>query len=242
MKTSLIIALLLITSLLLTSCNSDAPSSSSETPPKSVYQAFPNKPVKEVIEAPTHQKEVAELIKKSKAITNYQYTFHSSIRNEFGNLQEQTPYAAYHKDNQIKKVYSPLIKLNREFYYDSVYLFEGRAVAVCSSSAVLCEENFNLPVNISYEQEQLKMTPKDLILTIPFEAKKVREEIFENRNLDVLEYKENSKRVRLSVDTYSGLPLKKIIYANDDEGTILEEYIFYHLALGDVKTKDITLP
>ncbi|MBU1973976.1 MAG: hypothetical protein KKH52_01110 [Nanoarchaeota archaeon] len=202
--------------------------------------------IKENVEAASHSSEVVELIEKSEKVNSYHYSFISLIRQSNNNYEEVATYQAYLKGDKIKKIYLSPVKLNQEFYYIDIYLNinEKTAVGTCSTNSVLCDDLDNQAFKLVYTSEKISPTPLDLLSALPLSAQKIGEETIENRKAAVLSYtNSDGKLEKLSVDTYSGIPLKQIIYQlEDDEEVVLEKNTFSLDGLNDVKNADVTLP
>lgn len=196
--------------------------------------------------ATEHTPEVAELIAESDDISSYHYSFRSMVRDNVGNFKETASYQAFIKGDKIKKTFISPKEFDNEFYYNQVYLDAQKRVAyaVCEGSGVLCEGFYNKARKISYNTEKISATPLDLIQSIPADAAKVEEETIENRKAAIIAYKNSQGQYeKLSIDTYSGIPLKQIIYTlEDDEEVILEKNTFSLDGINSVKNSDVTLP
>jgi len=200
----------------------------------------------ESVEDLEYDEAVADLMAKSEDTDNYKYFFQSSIRNKYGSYESGPSYEVYIKGEKVKKIYPREIKLKEDVYYNEVYLDldKEEAVGICTESGMNCKPIWDKAFELDYPTEKLLMTPWKLIQNIDPETEEVGSEVFDNRNLLILEY-DNAKgeKEKLSVDKYSGLPLKRVVYTyEDDEKIILESYTFTMLAVGGVKNVDITLP
>lgn len=200
----------------------------------------------EIVAKPAYQREAADLIAKSSQVTSYHYLFQSRFLNSYGNYENKVAYRAYIKNNKTKKAYLDTIKLDQNSYYNDVYLdsSQEKAFGICSKLSVLCKPIQDKAYLIDYSKEKPEFTPLELIQSLDPKAKKVGEENFEHREVDILEYTdEKNQRVRLFVDRYRGLPVKRVISAyKDDEEIKLQEDTFTEMTLGDVKNADVNLP
>ena len=189
-------------------------------------------------------KEVAELVEKSKEISGYHYAFASRKRDTFGNYQDES-YSVVSKGNLVKKVYlSP--KAIEGGYSDLVYIDEAakKAVGVCANAqSVLCESRLNVKTNLPYEQHQLEVVPLSIIQQIDPAAKKIGVETVDSRSVAVLEYAVSGGKEKVYVDTYYGLPLQWDIYSiSGDEEILQKQYSFTRISVNDVKDAEVQVP
>lgn len=235
MKYTYLIVELLLVLMLVVSCAVKNESNEKTVPESTAPSVAP---------APQLSAEVNEIVQKSSTVTNYKYLFTSRIRSNVGNYRESS-YEVYIKDDQAKKVYLSPVKLREGAFYNEVYLdfTDHTAIGICTHEGVSCEEQGKKGLVLSYSEQALVKIPLDLIKNLSPETKKVGKERFDDREADILEYPVTGGKVRISVDTYSGIPLKWDVYDVDgDEEILREEDTFTQLVPGNIKAADLTIP
>lgn len=189
--------------------------------------------------------EIAALVNKGKAQTNYKYSFASRIRNRFGNYDESTKFDLYYKEGLAKKVYFNPQRKDANVFYTEVYInfADKTALGVCNSATVLCGASENKAFPLEYDEER-PLVLLHLLEGIGSDARKVRTAPFDKRTVMVVEYNNwQGKREQLSIDTYFGLPLQQEVFiAQGDEQISEKRYTFSSLIVGSIKNKDVTLP
>jgi hypothetical protein len=196
---------------------------------------------KEIVsEVKEHNSEVKEFIEKSFDVDNYKYAYSSSILNPNKLYYAEPTYDVYIKEDNIRKSYLSPVKIDRAYYSDIYLIGFEKALGVCSEVVLVCKGGEEA-VSLNYDEHKLKMTPLDLIQNIPNDALVVGLETFDNRKAKIFEYYLEGKKVRLSVDIYSGLTLKKLVYGfEDDDEVVLEKHYFRDLAVGNVRNADVS--
>jgi len=187
-------------------------------------------------EALEYDPEVKELIDKSVDAANYQYAYSSSILGVNKLYSPGPTYDVYIKGDKIRKSYLIPFKAG-EAYHSDIYLTGEEAFGVCSHPVIVCKGHEEA-VSLDYDTYKLEMTPRSLTQRVPYEAVVFGKETFDNRKAKILEYFEDGKKVRLTVDIYSGLALKKFVHLEDE---ILEKHYFRDLAVGNVKDADVSV-
>ncbi len=189
--------------------------------------------------------EIEELLTKGKDDTNYNYLFLSRVRDDYGNYNEAW-YTVFVKDKKAKKVYLDPKKLRGDIFYNEVYLDteKGTAIGICTTLGVLCEKILDKAYALDYSSEKVGVTPVDVLKKVGLNAKKVGEEVLDNRKTTLIEYTNfKGQKERLSVDNYFGLPLKQVIYlASGEEEIIAETTTFSKISVDNVRSADVTLP
>ncbi len=198
-----------------------------------------------IVQEAAYDPELAKLMDKSKGVNNYQYVYKLSKRNYGGNYIPEPTYTVYIKDNLIKKSYSEPQKTADGRYYNEVYLNTKAetAVMVCTLKSSFCDNDKGKKYEIRYESEKLKFTPKDLVQEMPASAIKFQDETFDGRSLKVFDViKDKVSKISVSIDTYSGLAIKRTVYDfKDDEEMVLEKHTFTNLELNNVKNAEVNL-
>ena len=180
----------------------------------------------------TYSSEVAALRNKGLAQAKYSYSFHSLVRDEFGNLQATADFDVVVFQDKVKKSYQSPQKRGSAYYTDFYIDNAARtAAAVCVQGGVLCQENFNNVKPMDYNSQKLEVTLKDVLDDIPPEAKVAESALVDNRKATVVQY----GNVKVYLDNYFGVPLKKQV--SDSEG-MTEEYTFSRFDIG-VKEEDV---
>lgn len=197
-----------------------------------VQEEVPEEVPEEVSE---YDAEVKALMDKSASVDNYQYDYSFSILQENKLYSIMRNYDVYIKGTRVKKSFTSPEKIG-EGYYNDVYLADDAAWGVCSQAVLDCRETGEAK-SLNYESQKLKMTPWSLTRGIPSSAKVVGKEKFDGRMAKIVEYYEDGKKIKLSVDEYSGLVLKKIVSLGDE---VLETYYFRDLSVGNVKYSDVS--
>ncbi len=160
---------------------------------------------------PMYDPIVNEFITKAKEVGAYRYTFDAS---------KGGTYDYYIYGQNAKKVYLVPIKLKGDVNYNEVYLDTQLqdAVVVCTKGVSSCTFAWKKAYDINYDLEKVDLTPLGIVANIPYSAKKVGEETFDNQKTSIIEYmNSNDKKERLWMDHYTGLPLKQVIYSVDVE-------------------------
>src|SRR3989344_7583320 len=265
-KTALIGSLILIlTLMLITAC------SSSDSEPSTSEQTITNQnqnPVKitnqydqitenteiqpssqaaeETLETPIYTKEVAELIEKSADITSFSYLYTSSVRDEYGNYDPEDDYEAQVKKNKIKKIYPEAKKLNSSTFYSEVYLDteQETAYVTCDFNSVICKDDKQKIYFIRYQAAKIDILPLEIIKNIPSSAAIVGTATINDRKATVLEYINSAgNKDKLSLDNYSGFPLKQESFIlEDDEELLLQRSAFNLKSFNDIKNADVNVP
>ncbi len=186
---------------------------------------------------PMYDPIVGDLIEKTKKIDNYQYTFDAS---------KGGTYDYYIYGQKAKKVYLVPIKLKGDVNYNEVYLDNPLqdAVVVCTKGVSSCTYAWKKAYQISYIKEKVDLTPLVVVANIPYSAKKVGEEVFDNQKTSIIEYiNGQDKKERLWMDHYTGLPLKQVIYSVDTEtgDKELVKHTFTRVIL-NIKKSDVMFP
>ncbi len=197
-------------------------------------------PERAVDSAPSYDKEVAALLDKGKGRTSYHYAFNYKVMDEFGNYRVKADYEVFVKNDKVKKVYIAPVKLNKEVFYDNVYLDNAAktALVTCVKTGSLCSPAYKKVYTADYEAEELPFTAVELLEKVPLDAQVTGTSALYGRSASIIEYGSE----RLYVDTYFGLPLKHEVYkVEGDQEIILEESTFTRLSV-DVKDGDVTVP
>ena len=254
MKKNYLLVGLLLTFLLITSCtpNPDSTSTSDQTKdqlpiPNQINKIMESQPKPTVIEASqVYSSEVAELIEKSANLNSYHYTFSSSKRNQYESYETVENYEAKIKENKIKKSYSTPVKLSNTLYYSEVYLDTETetALATCDLKTVLCDDNRLQARSLRYPAVKISVNPLEIIENIPKDAKVVGTENIGNRQATIIEYiNDEGNKEKLSIDTYSGFPLKQESFIQeDDEDVLLKKNTLNLKSFNNIKNADVTLP
>ena len=200
----------------------------------------------ETLETPIYTKEVAELIEKSADITSFSYLYTSSVRDEYGNYDPEDDYEAQVKKNKIKKIYPEAKKLNSSTFYSEVYLDteQETAYVTCDFNSVICKDDRQKIYFIRYQAAKIDILPLEIIKNIPASAAIVGTATINDRKATVLEYLNSAgNKERLSLDNYSGFPLKQESFIlEDDEEILLQRTTFNLKSLNDIKNSDVSLP
>lgn len=196
--------------------------------------------------APQYDPNVKVYLDKAEKVESYSYHFSSRVLNNFGNFEELKDYNAFVKGNQVKKVYLDQVKYKEGVNYDTVFLnlAEKTTFGVClEKGAVMCSGMDGKAFKIDYGREKL-VTPQELMELVPPSAKIVGEETIDRRNTVILGYiNARGQQEKLSVDKYSGLPMKRVVYQMEgDQEVVLEKTTFTQLSVGNVKSAEVTLP
>ncbi|MFH1682350.1 MAG: hypothetical protein ABIA37_00995 [Candidatus Woesearchaeota archaeon] len=253
MKSAIII--LALTLLLLTACVYEQQEKEDVTSePEQVVETTPTpttgqvevvKTVPTMPAAPQYAPEVKALLDKTKDITSFYYVFEGRKLNVNGNYEPRATYEAYYKEGKAKKVLSKAVKLQSAVYYNEVYLDDVKetAIGLCTKTSITCEDNLNKAYTLIYDEHDLEVTPLDLISEIPADAKRTEERFVNNRKATAIEYKENGNNVRMYLDNFYGIPLKKVIYTHEDDmELVLEDAVFNKIGENSVRTSEVTLP
>ena len=243
---------MLIVLLLLIACGSTSdeevvtrkeaglPSEPARTPPVVVIPSETAEPASAILSA-----DIAALVDKGKAQTNYKYSFASRSRNQYGNYDEATKFDLYYKEGLAKKVYASSQRRDTTTFYNEVYIdfAKKKAVGVCNSATVLCGSSENKAYPLEYDQER-PVVLLHLLDAIGSDARKLRVGLFDQRSVMVIEYSNwQGKREQLFIDTYYGLPLQQETYITQGDEQILEKRnSFTTMVVGSIKNKDVTLP
>jgi len=186
-----------------------------------------------------YDSEVLELIKKGENRDNFQYTYKYTYRESNGNYFSAPVFDLYMKENKVKKVYLSPIK-NDGVYYREVYFVDGKVLGVCDTKSVLCDDAEGMVYDI--QGEDLGVTPIDILDDLPYRAEVKGTEMFDGRKVTVVQYEEGDTKVKVYIDPYYGLPLKKVIYGfDDDEEIVLKRWEFTNIAAGNVRNADVSL-
>lgn len=253
-----LITILVLALILITACSSSTPEQAAAGlgPDQEQNQArIPNQydkitesqPSAQVAEeAPAYSAEVAGLIEKSADIASYYYSYSSSIRDEYGNYDQSDDYEAQVKNNKIKKSYLEPVRLNSSTFYSEVYLDAEQETAfiTCGLVTVLCEESRQKFYFIRYPAVKIRILPLEIIGNIPATAEKVSTETINGRQAIILEYVNSAgNKERLSLDSYSGFPLKQESFIlEDDEEILLQRSAFNLKSFNDIKNADVNVP
>ena len=200
--------------------------------------------VEKVVPAVQVDSEVAAIVEKSSSVTNYKYLFSSKIRNRV-ELYDEKKYDVYVANGVFKKVYSHPLKFQENIYYDQVYIDPAArtAVGICAAKGVSCEGLERKSFIVSYDAEKISLLPLDLLHSLPPQARKTGKELVDDRQASIIEYPVTGGKEKISVDDYSGIPLKwDVLTVNGDEETLQQEFTFTQLVVGNIKQSDITLP
>lgn len=239
-RSGLRVSLLLFLVVLVLACAvpEEAPQPGAVAPPKQVQQP-PAAPPPAALPTVSENldPEIASLVRKAQGIDNYQYNYDAHL---------SEGYTVYLKGNKAKKMYSSLVKLRINTYYDEVYVDQEQqtATAICSTLAnSFCIMVKNKAFRLNYA-EQAPVQPLDLLKDIPASAKRTGTEQVDNRATIMVEFiNEQGKLEKLSLDTYYGVPLKQEIYTvQGDEQTLQRKHLFTQLSVGTVKTAEVSLP
>ncbi len=227
---------IIVLSLFFISCTTPDVPESSPTPAPSIAPPSIEPPTIERVVPRVYVRDIDDLLSKSRGITNYRYFF------DAGKPQS---YDVFVRDQAIKKVYPTPRKLNAEVYYDTVYLDveERTAVTICTELGVLCGPTFKKAYTTSFEQEMVTPVLTNLINDVPYIAKVVGTEVFDNHNAIIIEYQNTEGlREQLSLDTYSGFPLRQRVFSSADDRSVVEHHTFTKLGVGNVLEEDLTFP
>lgn len=178
---------------------------------------------------------VGSLVRKAASkVDSYSFLYQSS--NNWDVIRDKY----FIKGDKMKIDLYDINLYNKRNYFDMVYLDMNlkSGVAYCEDRrhqrCIDPEREFE----ISYEDFMIK-TPKEWMLTIPTDAKVVSSETFDKRLTSVIEYiAADGVVVRVWADTFSGLPVQIIIYADEIENS-LERYGFRDLSVNSVKAADV---
>ena len=186
---------------------------------------------------PMYDPIVNEFITKAKEVGAYRYTFDAS---------KAGTYDYYIYGQNTKKVYLVPIKLKGDVNYNEVYLdtLLQDAVVVCTKGVSSCTYAWKKAYDINYDLEKVDLTPLFIVENIPYSAKKVGEEVFDNQKTSIIEYMNGQgKKERLWMDHYTGLPLKQVIYSVDVENgdKELAKHTFTRVIL-NIKKSEVVFP
>ncbi|MBI5133580.1 MAG: hypothetical protein HZA83_02605, partial [Thaumarchaeota archaeon] len=185
---------------------------------------------------PTYEPDVAVLLQKAHAVSSYRYTFDAA---------KSDTYDYFVNGNKVKKVYLEPVKIRDLIYYNEVYLDLNlkTAVGVCTKGVSSCTTAWKKAYPLSFEKEEVILTPLETIIDVPYSAHVVGEELFDGQETSIVEYINTQGRmVRLWMDQYTGLPLKQVIYSVDaDTEKELVKHTFTRVILG-VKKSEVTFP
>ncbi len=180
---------------------------------------------------------IAALITKGQKAENYYYRF---------DAHDRAGYKLWIKGTLLKKVYFNSVKLQRDVNYDTVYLDieKKTAIAACMTAGVSCNPVWGKYFTVDFAKEKPVPTPIELLEQIPATAVKVGSENYDNRAATIIEYTTAAgKIIKMSLDTFYGLPLKQEEYTLlGDERTLQEKHTFTQISVGNVKTAEVTLP
>ncbi len=245
---------LILTLLLITACTLTEKPISNENEAENDQLPLPNQ-ISEITEkiptiikeaTQTYSPEVTELIEKSANLKSYHYALTVTKRNQYRSYETVENYQAEVKDSKIKKSFPVPLDLNKNIYYSEIYLDTKKetALATCDLKTVLCDDNRLKIYSLSYPDVKINIKPLDIIKNIPKDAKQVGTERIDNRQAAILEYTNaEGNKERLSLDTYSGFPLKQesFILENDEE-IMSQKNVFNIKGLNNVKNSGINLP
>lgn len=195
----------------------------------------------------SYDPEIERLLNKAKPVENYQYYLTSRVRNKY-ETYDHVNYYAYIMPSKVKKVYPLPVKLSEEIYYNEVYLdlAAKKATLICTDKTFnACRKMEKEAYTAGYEEMKLSLTPKETIGEIPVGAVIKGEEVFNNRKALVITFNNmEGNEVRISLDQFSGLPIKRIVYASSEGDNLLtlEEYRFDKLGVRNVGESEVTLP
>jgi hypothetical protein len=186
---------------------------------------------------PMYDPIVNDFITKAKEVGSYRYTFDASK----GGM-----YDYYIYGQNARKVYLVPIKLKGDVNYNEVYFDTNlqNAVAVCTKGVSSCNFAWKKAYNVDYEKERVYLTPMSVVDNIPYSAKKVGEEVFDNQKTSIIEYVNGEgRKERLWMDHYTGLPLKQVIYSVDVENgdKELTKHTFTRVIL-NIKKSEVMFP
>ena len=202
-------------------------------------------PLQETLPEQQLDPEIEELIAKGRNAANYNYFFSSLVRDNYG-IYTETSYTVFVKEEKTKKVYLNPKKLRGDIFYNEIYLDNTKktAIGICTKIGILCEKILDKAYAVDYLSEKIDVTPAELLKGVGLNAAKVGEEVIDNRKTTIIEYTNaKGQKERLSLDNHFGLPLKQIIYeTSDDQEIILETNRFSKFSVGNVLTKEVTLP
>ncbi len=159
---------------------------------------------------PSYDPLVAGLMAKANEVGAYRYTYDAS---------KAGTYDYYISGEKAKKVYLVPIKLKGDVNYNEVYLDDALqdAKVICSKGVSSCTFAWKKAYDIEYSTENVELTPLSIVAVIPYSAKKVGEELFDNQKTSIIEYvNAQERKERIWMDHYTGLPLKQVIYSVDD--------------------------
>ena len=188
--------------------------------------------------------EVSILLDKSKTITNYRYKVYSAVRNQYDQMIQDPVMEITIKDNKVKVTYTSPEKEGNNLFYSEIYLSGNQSYGTCQKTTVLCKEFKEKYFSVDYSFEDLGELLLDYVEKVPSSADIVNSEVVKGRKADVLEYvNEVGNKEELSIDLYSGLPVKRIVYKTvDGEDLIQETSTFDLIYFKGIKDSDVSLP
>ena len=205
-----------------------------------VIKTVPTKPA-----SPEYSPEVQAFLDKAKEAASFYYLLEGRKLNNYGSYEPLEAYEVYYRSGKAKKILVKPVKLSTGEYYNEVYMDEKdeTAYGICTRTSIICEGNFNKAYPIPYSEQKLKVTPLVLLKEIPFDAKKTEQRMINNRQATAVEYKSGENNVRMYLDDFYGVPLKKIIYnQKDDREVVLEEISFSKIVINNVRSSEVSLP
>ncbi len=236
MRKEVYILSILVLSLFLISCAVPEVPESPPTPAPQPSTPRIEPPAIEKVITAVYVRDIGDLLAKSREEINYRYFFDAG---------QPLSYDVFVMGSKIKKVYQTPRKLNAEVFYNNVYLdVEARtAVTTCTEPGVLCGPTLKKIYSTAFGQEMVDPVLSALITNVPYNAKVVGTEVFDNHNALIIEYQNTEGlREQLSLDTYSGFPIRQRIFNSDDDRSVVEHHTFTKLGVGNVLEEDVTLP
>jgi len=187
--------------------------------------------------------DLMKLLDKGNEINSYAYSYKTKRKNSFGNVEEGDNYQVYIKNEKVKKIHAKFQKLNEDVFYNEVYLDNKKeeAFVVCTLVDVMCDKNRNTPHDIRYDYEKLGITPMTVLESIPKDAESAGSQTVNSRSSSAFRYDQYGKQIKVYLDKYYGIPLKKEIYKyNDDKTELIESYSFKIVSVKNVFNSDVT--
>ena len=131
-------------------------------------------------------------------------------------------------------------------FYSEVYLNneEETAFATCDLQTVLCNDNRLKISFIRYPAVKINLEPLQVMQNIPKNAQQVGTENIGNRQAIILEYiNSEGNKEKLSIDSYSGFPLRQESFIQeDDEEILLQKNNFELKGFNNVKNSEVSVP
>ena len=226
----------ILTLMLIISCTNSI--NMSEQPERSTQPEitvdFPSSiesPAQQDTSSPKQPQTSQNLLDKGQMTTNYHYVF-----DEF----DPQGYEVSIAGDKVKKVYFDPVLLRRDIFYTTVYFnFNSSEIIVtCEKPSIACGPHWKEAFRLLQKKEHIYTTPAEILKQV-HSPNVTGSETFDNRALTIIEYTNKAgQRERLSVDQFSGLPVRQRIYTGMEQPVM---HTFTKIQVEQVKESQVTV-